>query len=213
MALQRPGRGTTRIGHAAANVPPKGAPQKPTARAGTGAVPKQSAPPPAPTGRARAPGSSTRSVAKQGGSRPVPKAAPKSNTTMMIAIGAGIVVVLGIAAFAMSGDSKKNEPPPPKAASKPQVVDVAGLERNGMAKCDQGLAIIKRCAPQMSSTSLSESEKTRLKADLESGSNLIKDGMGMLDEAYRKSGNTYTVTEYNEAKKAARMKLGELGGK
>ena len=214
MAIQRPGRGTTRVGHAAANVPPKGAPQKPTTRTGTGPVPKQSAPPPAPTARGRAAASSTRSVAKQSGSRPVPKAAAKSNTTMMIAIGAGVVVVLGIAAFAMSGgDSKKHETPAAKPASKPKPVDVAGLERDGMAKCDQGLAIIKRCAPQMSSTSLSDSEKTRLKADLEQGTGLIKDGMGMLDEAYRKSGNTYTVTEYNEAKKAARMKLGELGGK
>ena len=214
MAIQRPGRGTTRVGHAA--VPQKGAPQKPTTRTGTGQVPKQSAPPPpAPAAKGRSAASSTRSVAKQTSSRPVPKAAaaPKSNTTMMIAIGAGVVVVLGIAAFAMSGDSKKPEAPAPKATSKPKVVDVAGLERDGMSKCDQGLAIIKRCAPQMSSTSLSESEKTRLKSDLEQGTSLIKDGMAMLDEAYRKSGNTYAVTEYNEAKKAARMKLGELGAK
>jgi hypothetical protein len=210
MAIQRPGRPTTRV----PNVPPKGAPQKPTTRAGTGPVPRQSAPPPAPTGRARSSGSSTRSVAKQGGSRPVPKtAAPKSNTTMMIAIGAGVVVVLGIAAFAMSGDSKKPETSAPKATSKSKApIDVRGLETEGMKKCDQGLAIIKRCAPQMSSTSLSDSEKTRLKSDLEQGTGLIKDGMAMLDEAYRKSGNTYPVTEYNEAKKAARMKLGELGG-
>jgi hypothetical protein len=209
MAIQRPGRGTTRVGQAA--VPAKGAPQKPTTRTGTGPVPKQAAPPP--PAKARSAGSSTRSVAKQSSSRPVPKAAPKSNTTMMIAIGAGVVVVLGIAAFALSGDSKKHETPAPKAASKPKApVDVRGLETEGMKKCDQGLAIIKKCAPQMSSTSLSPSEKTRLKADLEQGTGLIKDGMGMLDEAYRKTGNTYPVTEYNEAKKAARMKLGELGG-
>ena len=123
-----------------------------------------------------------------------------------------IVVVLGIAAFAMSGDSKKPAPPPPKAASKPKVVDVAGLEKEGFSKCDQGLSIIKRCDSQMASTSLSDGEKSRLKADLEKGTALIKEGMAMLDEANRKSGNTYPVTQYNEAKKAARMKLGELGG-
>src|SRR5262245_14138683 len=137
MAIQRPGRNTTRLGQPAVNAPPKGAPAKPTTRAGTGPVHKQSAPPPAPAAKGRATGSSTRSVAKQGGSRPVPKAAPKSNTTMMIAIGAGVVVVLGIAAFAMSGDSKKHEAPAPKVTSKPKVVDVAGLERDGMSKCDE----------------------------------------------------------------------------
>jgi hypothetical protein len=206
MAIQRPGRGTTRVGHAA--VPAKGPPQKPTTRVGTGPVPKQSAPPP----RGRAAGSSTRSVAKQSSSRPVPKSAPKSNTPMMIAIGAGVVVVLGIAAFAMSGDSKKHEPPAPKATSKPKAVDVGALERDGFRKCDEGLAIIKRCDTQMSSTSLSDAEKSRLKAELEKGTSLIKEGMSMLAEANTKSGNTYPVTQYNEAKKAARMKLGELGG-
>jgi hypothetical protein len=194
------------------SVPAKGAPQKPTTRAGTGPVPRQSAPPPPPPAKGRAAGSSTRSVAKQSSSRPVPKAAPKSNTTMMIAIGAGVVVVLGIAAFALSGNSKKHEPPPPKAASKPKVVDVAGLEKEGFAKCDQGLAIIKKCDSEMASTSLSPDQKSRLKADLEKGTSLIKDGMSMLAEANQKSGNTYPVTQYNEAKKAARMKLGELGG-
>lgn len=184
-------------------------PGRPASRPATGPVPRQSAPPP--TARGRAAGSSTRSVQKQSSSRPVPKHAPKSNSTMMIAIGAGVVVVLGIAAVAMSGGSSKTANPPPKEASKPKPVDVAGLERNGMAKCDQGLAIIKRCESQMSSASLSSTEKSRLKSDLESATNLIKDGMAMLDEANRKSGNTYSVSPYIEAKKVARMKLGELG--
>jgi hypothetical protein len=130
---------------------------------------------------------------------------------MMIAIGAGVVVVLGIAAFAMSGGHEKAETPVKKEASKPKPVDVSGLEREGMKKCDEGLAIIKRCDSQMASTSLSDGEKSRLKSELEKGTSLIKDGMSMLDEAYRKTGNTYPVTQYNEAKKAARMKLGELG--
>ena len=207
MAMQRPGRPTTRIHKPATSVPPP----KPAGRPATGPVPRQQPAPAPATGRARSSGSSTRSVAKQTSSRPVPKQAPKSNTTMMIAVGAGIVVVLGIAAFAMSGSPEKPETPVKKETSKPKGVDVGALERDGFKKCDEGLAIIKRCEPLMSNASLSPSESGRLKADLEKGTSLIKDGMAMLDEAHRKSGNTYPVTPYNEAKKAARMKLGELG--
>ena len=208
MAMQRPGgRPTTRIHKPATSVPAT----RPATRPGTGPVPKQAAPAPA-TGRARSSGSSTRSVAKQSSSRPVPKQAPKSNTTMMIAIGAGVLVVIGIAAFALSGSPEKHEPAPAKSSSKPKPVDVGSLERDGYAKCDKGLGIIKNCEGQMNSTSLSDAQRTRLKADLEQATGLIKEGMGMLDEANRKSGNTYSVTQYNEAKKVARMKLGELGG-
>jgi hypothetical protein len=206
MAMQRPGRPSTRLNQPAVNVPPA---SRPATRPGTGSVPKQQ-PSPA-TGRARTAGSSTRSVAKQTSSRPVPKQPAKSNTTMMIAIGAGVVVVLGIAAFAMSGGSEKHETPVKREASKPKPVDVAGLERDGMSKCDQGLAIIKKCESQMTSASLSDPEKARLKTDLEQATALLKDGMGMLDEANRKSGNTYSLSSYIEAKKVARMKLGELG--
>ncbi len=207
MAMQPPRRPTTRTGQPA----PKAGP--PT-RTGSGPVPKQ-APAPAPaTSRARTAGSSTRSVAKQSSSRPVPKqAAAKSNTPMMIGIGAAVLVVIGIAAFALSGDSKKPETPAAKPASKPKAVDVGALEQGGFAKCDQGLAIIKKCESSMMSASLGDGEKSRLKADLEQATGLIRDGMAMLDEANRKSGNTYPVSSYIEAKKVARMKLGELGGK
>ncbi|RPH52058.1 MAG: hypothetical protein EHM91_00625 [Planctomycetota bacterium] len=210
MAIQRPGRGTTRVGHAAANVPPKGAPQKPTTRTGTGSVPKQSAPPPAPTARGRAAASSTRSVAKQSGSRPVPKAAAKSNTTMMIAIGAGVVVVLGIAAFAMSGDSKKPETPVAKPASKPKAVDVRGLENEGMAKCNEGLALIQKHQALLASNSMSDSQKSMLKADLEKSKKLIGDGMGLLTQANEKSSNQYDTKQYQEALITVRKKLMEL---
>ena len=206
MAIQRPGRGTTRVGHAA--VPAKGAPQKPTTRTGTGQVPKQSAPPPAPPAKGRASGSSTRSVAKQSSSRPVPKAAPKSNTTMMIAIGAGVVVVLGIAAFAMSGDSKKPEPAAPKAASKAKApVDVRGLETEGMKKCDEGLKLITKHSDLMAAATLTDSQKSTLKGDLEQGRKLISDGMSLLTQANEKSGNQYNTNQYQEALIIARRKL------
>jgi hypothetical protein len=111
----------------------------------------------------------------------------------------------------MSGGHEKPETPVKKETSKPKAVDVAGLEREGMSKCDQGLAIIRNLGGQMNSTSLSDSDKSRLKADLEKATGLIKDGMAMLDQANQKSGNTYPLQPYIEAKKVARMKLGELG--
>lgn len=210
MAIQRPGRPTTRLGQPAVNVPAKAAPAKPTARAGTGPVPRPAVPPPPPA-KGRAAASSTRSVQKQGSSRPVPKAAPKSNPTMMIAIGAGVVVVLGIAAFAMSGDSsKKAETPAAKPASKPKAVDVSGLERDGMAKCNEGLALIQKHQALLASHSMSDSQKSMLKADLEKSRKLIGDGMGLLTQANEKSSNQYDTKQYQEALITVRKKLMEL---
>lgn len=216
MAMQRPGgRQTSRIGPPAAPAKPATAARPAAGRPATQPVAKQPAPAPAPApARGRAAGSSTRSVAKQGQSRPVPKqAGGKNNTMLFVGIGAGVLVLLVVGFVMMGGESHKPATPAPEKASKPKVVDVAGLEKDGFAKCDQGLAIIKKCGSQMGSSTLSDAEKSRLKADLEQGTALIRDGMAALDEANRKSGNTYPVSQYIEAKKAARMKLGELGAK
>ena len=182
MALQRPGR----------PAPRGGPPAKPA------------------TGRARASGSSTRSVQKQGSSRPVPVQAAKSNTPMIIGIVAGVIVVIGIAAFALSSDSKKPETPAAKPASKPKTVDVRGLETEGMSKCDEGLALIKKNEAVLGSHSLSDSQKSALKADLEKGRKLISDGMGLLTQANEKSKNTYDTKQYQEALITVRKKLMEL---
>ena len=206
MAMQRPGRPSTRLNQPAVNVPAS----KPGGRPATGAVPKQQAPAPA-TGRARSAGSSTRSVAKQSSSRPVPKQAAKSNTTMMIAIGGGLVVVLGIAAFAMSGGGhEKTETTVKKEASKPKPVDVSGLENQGLAKCNEGLALIQKHQALLSSGSMSDSQKSMLKADLEKSRKLIGDGMGLLTQANEKSKNTYDTKQYQEALITVRKKLMEL---
>jgi hypothetical protein len=201
MGIQRPGRPTTRLGQPAVNVPAK------QARPAAGPVQKQSAPP---TARGRAAGSSTRSVQKQGSSRPVPKQPAKSNTPMIIGIVAGVVVLLGIGAYAMSGNSPKPVNSAPKEASKPKPVDVAGLERDGMSKCNEGLALVQRNAASLGSHSLSDSQKSALKADLEKGKKLIGDGMGLLTQANEKSGNKYDTTQYQEALITVRKKLMEL---
>lgn len=205
MAIQPPRRPTTRLGQPA--VPPP----KPAGRPATGPVPRQSAPPP-PAAKGRSAASSTRSVQKQTSSRPVPKAAaPKSNTTMMIAIGAGVVVVLGIAAYAMSGDSsKKVETPVTKPPSKPKAVDVSSLERDGMSKCNEGLALIQKHQALLASNSMSDGQKSMLKADLEKSRKLLGDGMGLLTQANEKSSNQYDTKQYQEALITVRKKLMEL---
>jgi len=206
MAMQRPGRPSTRLNQPAVNVP---AP-KPAARPATGAVPRQQAPAPG-TGRARSSGSSTRSVAKQSGSRPVPKQAAKSNSTMMIAIGGGVVVVLGIVAFAMSGGGhEKPETTVKKEASKPKAVDVRGLENEGLGKCNEGLALIQKHQSLLSSGAMSDSQKSMLKSDLEKSRKLIGEGMGLLTQANEKSNNTYDTKQYQEALITVRKKLMEL---
>ena len=207
MAMQRPGRPSTRLNQPAVNVP-----AAKSARPASGPVPKQQAQAPAPaTGRARSAGSSTRSVAKQTSSRPVPKQAPKSNQTTMIAIGAGVVVVLGIAAFAMSGGGhEKPETTVKKEASKPKAVDVRGLENQGLSMCNEGLALIQKHQSLLSSSAISDSQKSMLKADLEKSRKLIGEGMGLLTQANEKSNNTYDTKQYQEALITVRKKLMEL---
>jgi hypothetical protein len=202
MAMQRPGRPSTRLNQPAVNVPAS----KPATRA----VPKPQAAPAPATGRARQAGSSTRSVAKQSSSRPVPKQAAKSNTPLMIAGGVGLVLVLGIAAVMMGGSPEKHETPTPKAASKPKAVDVSSLESQGLSKCNEGLALIQKHQALLGSASMSDSQKSMLKADLEKSRKLIGDGMGLLTQANEKSNNTYDTKQYQEALITVRKKLMEL---
>ena len=100
--------------------------------------------------------------------------------------------------------------PPAKPASKPKTVDVRGLETEGMSKCDEGLALIKKNEAVLGSHSLSDSQKSALKADLEKGRKLISDGMGLLTQANEKSKNTYDTKQYQEALITVRKKLMEL---
>jgi hypothetical protein len=150
-------------------------------------------------------------VPTAGGGRPAARAAaPKSNTNMMIAIGAGVVVVLGIAVFALSGKTENHAPAPVKEASKPKAVDVSGMEREGLSKCNEGLALIQKNQAGLANHSLSPSQKQVLVADLEKAKKLINDGMGLLAQANEKSKNTYDVKQYTEALYTVRKKLMEL---
>jgi hypothetical protein len=124
----------------------------------------------------------------------------------------GFLLVIIVIAVAAGGSG---EATPTRVGTKTEArpVDVSGLEREGMAKCDEGLVIIQRCKELMTGRALDGGEKARLKADLERGVRLIQDGSNMLDEANTKSGHMYDVSRHHKASKAARMKLGELGGR
>jgi hypothetical protein len=206
MAMQRPGRSPTRLGQPAVKAPAKAAPASkpaPTSRSGTGPVQKQG--PPTRTGRA-----TTRSVPTSGGARPTARTAPaKSNTPLFIGIGVGAVLLLVGAYAALGGKSEKPTPAVEKT-TKPKPVDVSGLERDGMSKCNDGLALIQKNQAQLSSHDLSAGQKQALIADLEKGKKLIADGMALLTQANEKSKNTYDTKQYQEALITVRKKLMEL---
>ncbi|HLY11793.1 MAG TPA: hypothetical protein VKW04_21005 [Planctomycetota bacterium] len=204
MATQRPGRQPTRLGQPAIKAPAKAAP---AVRPSTGGVPRQ-----APATARGARSSTTRSVPTSGGGgRPATRpAAAKSNSALFIGIGVGVVLVLVVAFVMMGGKSEKNAPVPAEKSSKPKPVDVSGLERDGMAKCNEGLALIQKNQSQLGNHELSAGQKQSLIADLEKGKKLISDGMGLLTQANEKSKNTYDTKQYQEALITVRKKLMEL---
>lgn len=203
----RPGKGSTRLGQPAVNVPAKRAPA-PAPRPATGPVAKQN--PPAARNQKSGPPTRTGRAEGRAGSGRVPTQAAKSNTPMIIGIVAGVVVILGIGAFVMGGDSEKHATIAPKEASKPKAVDVSGLEKEGLSKCDQGLTLIQKHQALLGSQSISDSQKSMLKGDLEKGRKLIADGMALLTQANEKSKNTYDTKQYQEALITVRKKLMEL---
>ena len=204
MAIQRPGRGSTRLGQPAVKAPAKSAPA-PAQRPATGGVQKQ-APPTGRGGRS----STTRSVPTASARPSTRTAAPKSNTPLFIGIGVGLAALLAVAFVAMNGKSGDHAPVPVKESSKPKPVDVAGLERDGMNKCNEGLALIQKNQSQLGNHELSAGQKQSLIADLEKGKKLIADGMGLLTQANEKSKNTYDTKQYQEALITVRKKLMEL---
>lgn len=146
--------------------------------------------------------------------RPPSRIAPggKSRTPLIVGgVVAGALLLILILTLG-SSDSHPPAKPPPPAPAKP--VDVSSLERDGLSKCDQGLAIIQNCEGLMTGGPLSDANRATLRKDLERGRNLILEGTQLLEEANRKTGGThmYDVTRYNKAQKAARDKLRELGG-
>ena len=143
----------------------------------------------------------------------------KSNAPLFIGLGVGggvLVLILIIVAVSSGGGSKnRGSASNSKEAAFVRPVDVSGLESAGESHCEEGLALVQECEELMSGRALSGDEKSRLKTKLEKAMTLIKEGLNMLEEASEKTRgqNKYSTTKYTNALKAARMKMGELGGK
>ncbi|HXX93930.1 MAG TPA: hypothetical protein VEN81_09865, partial [Planctomycetota bacterium] len=86
----------------------------------------------------------------------------------------------------------------------------SGLEKDGLASCDQGLALIKSTAGMLTGKELSDEEKARLKQDLSKGKSLISSGFEMMSRVERVSGRKFDNSQYQEALLIARKKLPEL---
>ncbi len=85
------------------------------------------------------------------------------------------------------------------------------IEKEGHAACDQGLTLIQSTEAMMvDGAKLSDADRTKLKADLQKGVDLIREGMNLFDRSQQVSGHTFDTTRYTKARKAAAMKIGEL---
>ena len=85
------------------------------------------------------------------------------------------------------------------------------LEKEGHAKCDEGLAMIQsREAFMKGGAKLSDEEQSSFRTDLERGIALIREGMNLFDRSYQVSGHRFDTRTYTKAQKAARIKVLEL---
>jgi hypothetical protein len=142
--------------------------------------------------------------------RNVPTFAPKKNNLPLILGAAGggllLLIIIGVAASGTSSSSGTSNTRAPEV----RPVDVAGLEAGAERKCGEALGIIQRAQQMMDGRELTKAQQASLKNDLDRGIALMNEGMGMFDEAHAKSGHMYDTVKYNQAAKAARMKVGEL---
>ncbi|HEX7899314.1 MAG TPA: hypothetical protein VF950_16225 [Planctomycetota bacterium] len=183
--------------------------QVPPARTGTSRQPAVKPPTihNSPTTRMPQERSTTRSVPRSGRS----VAAKKNNLPLILGIaGGGLLLIILIAI--MAGGTKKH-PEASNTRPAPKGVDVASIEREAEAKCEQGMGIVQKCEGLMTGRELNSGEKSKLKVDLEKGLALLVEGMSGFDKANSMVGKTYDVVKYSKTMKAARMKLGELGSK
>jgi hypothetical protein len=131
-------------------------------------------------------------------------------------VGVLLVVILFVVMSSGGGEKpapkETASPPPPPAAPKP--VDVSGLERDGYKACDEGLAIIRSLESRIAAdtSTLSDAEQQKLKTELKKGMDLLKKGMEYLGDANEKSGRTYDLNKYIQAKKLATNKWHGLKG-
>jgi len=143
-----------------------------------------------------------------------PAGSAKSNTPLIIggAVGGGLLLIVIIAVAATRGGNAGPSEPGKKSVDEKKPVDVRALVESGERKREEGLNIIQGCEGLMKKGSLSDSEKSDLKAKLEKGIHLIQDGNSDLDKAKQINPdvNYEDSNKYGQNLKAAKMKLLEL---
>ena len=139
-----------------------------------------------------------------------PRGGKSGNTGLIVGGIVGGLLLIIILAVALSGsDGSGNTRRSPSGSG----VDISGLERAGIAKCEEGLRVIQQCRPLLNKASLSGSEKSTLKSDLTRGNNLIEEGITKLDKAYeltKGEAKFQDTKKYLEARIYARKKLLEM---
>ena len=146
--------------------------------------------------------------------------APAKMNPLPIVLGATGILLVVLLFLVMSGGKTPEAPvetaapPPAKPAAPPKPVDVSELEREGRKACEEGLAIIQSLEPRIAkeTATLSDDEQRKLKAEVKKGLDLLKKGMEFYGEANEKSGRTYDLNKYIQAKKLAANKYLGLKG-
>jgi len=87
--------------------------------------------------------------------------------------------------------------------------DAWRLESAARSKCEQGLALVKKAAG-LNRAEMSEPDRVRTLAVLQEAHRLLKEGMESYAKAEEKTGKSYEVAPYLEARKVCRMMLMEM---
>lgn len=138
------------------------------------------------------------------GERPSPPPPPAKKNNLPILLGAAggallLIILIAVAAGGGSGKAPKEmaadtgkprKVEPPKKA----VPDVSSLEATGKQKCDEGLRLVEsRLAPDPSAP------RDRVRADLESGLKLLREGLDAYQQAIDKAGKSYPLDAFKKA--------------
>ncbi len=131
-------------------------------------------------------------------SRPIPvQSRPPSPALIVAGIVGSLFFVVLIVAVAGSGGSDRRYAASNKAEEQAPV-EASDLEREGLAKCEQGRDLIRRCYDIGD------------RVGLQRGVNLIIEGNTMLERVNQMTGRKFDTLKYNQALKMARTKLMEL---
>lgn len=132
-------------------------------------------------------------------SRSIPRQSKPPNPMLIVGgiVGALFFMVLIVAVAAGSGGTGRRKPASNDKAEASSA-EPATLEREGIAKCEEGCALIMKSYPSGD------------KGGLQRGLNLVLEGNAMLERVNQMTGKKFDVKRYQETQVMARRKLMEL---